>query len=479
MRWKLPVFVALVTVSAVCATGAVGAERIVYPQAVVGPFESETYEIELFLGNKNEDEAWNGVIHLLRSDDLTGFSSINVVDENGAETVVSSGQIDVSIPKSSSRFYRMSSSTFQAGVLVIEALSSALDDLVPSFYYKLLGQGGTVIDIIGIEGVREPATGFRVMITNTDTSNVGIALVAEKALQQGAGLAVLDEVPVTFTAIFIDGSEASGILILGGSNSGQRALFPFQVIQGLQTGLRVAQLTLRSPEKLYVVTLGFVAPPESQNPQFSANPARIDIDIPVTNLSVDTQKRQAVIDFYNAIYMASEAVASGFTGDVSACVPGTTSAAFKLAILRRINFFRAMAGLLANIVLDDVFNQKCHAAALIMAAQRSLSHMPPTSWACYTADGAEAAEKSNLHLAINIPPGADMIDGYIRDTGVFNAGVGHRRWILFGRQTTMGTGTASDPTTTANCLWVIGPTSGGPDRNHSWPPAGFVPYQIV
>ena len=155
MKWKLPVFVVLVTVSAVCATSAVGAERIVYPQAVVGPFESETYEIELSLGNRNEDEAWNGVIHLLRSDDLTGFSSINVVDENGDETVVSSGRIDVSIPKSSSRFYRMSSTTFQAGVLVIEAMSSALADIVPSFYYKLLGQGGTVIDIIGIDGVRE------------------------------------------------------------------------------------------------------------------------------------------------------------------------------------------------------------------------------------------------------------------------------------------------------------------------------------
>ena len=77
----------------------------------------------------------------------------------------------------------------------------------------------------------------------------------------------------------------------------------------------------------------------------------------------------------------------------------------------RINYFRAMAGLPGDVVFDTTWNAQCQEAALMMIAEGNLSHSPPTGWACYSADGATAAGKSNLALG-NHGPGA--IDAYIR-----------------------------------------------------------------
>jgi hypothetical protein len=457
---------------------AFAAERIVYPQAVVGPLGNQTFEIELFLGNRNDEDEWTGIIRLLQNSDLGGFGPVTFIDENGSEATVSNGERSISIPARGSRYFRIRSEILQIGVLAIETEESALDDLVSSFYYKLLDQTGVVLDVIGIEGLREAATGFRVMMTATGTSNVGIAMVAENALEQEVSEPV-QEVPVTLIALLVDGTEATGTVTLGGENPGQRALFPFQVISGLPQGVRVAQLKVRSNEKLYVTTLALVAPPESIADQYGAAPALIDVDSPVTNLSVDTLDRQAVVDFFQTIYRASDGVEGGFTGDIGACDAGNTSAAFKNAILRRINYFRAMAGVSANVVLDDQLNLKSRKAALIMIAQGQLSHFPPSTWPCYTEEGREGAEKSNLHLAFGKPLGADIIDRYIMDSGDSNYAVGHRRWILYTRQRTMGTGSAEDSSSRSNALYVLGQRGSVLARNHSWPPSGYVPYQVV
>ena len=478
MKLRVPFFLSVIVVFtlSVAAVSAVS-ERVVYPQAVVGPAGAESFDIEVFLGNRNDDEAWTGVIRLLRSEDLTGFAPVTFIDEDGNQTTVSNGEHSVSIPAGRSRYFRVKSSTFQVGVMVIEAQNSAIDDLVPSFFYKLLDQGGTVIDVIGIEAVREAATGFRVMITDTGTSSVGVAMVSQNGVEQGSSPSAVEKVDVTFTAMFVDGSVMSGTVSLGGSEPGHKALFPFQVIQNFPSGVQVAQLKIRSSEKIYVTTLALVIPAESEDFQFGAAPALVDIDVPATGLSVDTQNRQAVVDFFQVVHRASDNVDARFSGDVGTCDPGNTSAVFKQAILRRINWYRAMAGLPGDVTLDDVLNQKCQAAALIMAAQESLSHTPPSSWACYSADGAEAAGKANLHLATTTL-GADIVDGYIQDAGVFNASVGHRRWILYTRQRVIGSGSVQG-TFRANAIWVIGQFGNGPNLNHSWPPAGYVPYQVV
>jgi hypothetical protein len=453
-------------------------ERAVYPQAVIGPAGDDSFDIELFLGNRNNDEPWSGVIRLLKSDDLTGFASVTFIDEDGKQTTVNNGQRSVTIPAGRSLYYRMKSSTFQVGVMVIESETSSIDDLVPSFFYKLINKAGQVIDIVGITAVHESSTGFRVMMTDTGTSNVGVAMVSSDGISDGSGPTALDEIEVTFTAFLSDGSEVSGTVKLGGSEAGHKALFPFQVIPNLPTGITIAQLKIRSTANIYVTTLAIVTPGESQDIQFAAVPALIDIDVPASGLSVDTQDRADVVRFWSVVYRASENVEMNFTGNVSTCDPGTTSPLFKLAVLRRINWFRAMAGLPGDIVLDDELNQKCQAAALIMAAQGALSHFPPSNWSCYTPAGDEAAGAANLHLTTSPNLSASLVDGYIEDPGQFNDVVGHRRWLLFTRQRVMGTGSVSG-TNSANAIWVIGQFGTGPSRNHSWPPAGYVPYQVV
>ncbi len=198
--------------------------------------------------------------------------------------------------------------------------------------------------------------------------------------------------------------------------------------------------------------------------------------------TLNMQDRASVQAFYAAEYSPA-APDYGWTGDVATCNAGDTSAAFKAAMLRRVNFYRAMAGIPANVTFTDAFNRKAQQAALMMAAEGSLSHFPPETWACYTAEGREAAENSNLHMAIP-SSGVRAIDSYIKDSGAGNDAVGHRRWILFPQTLTMGTGDVPSTARSwgANALWVFGETSRirtARDEFVAWPPPGFVPYQIV
>lgn len=202
-------------------------------------------------------------------------------------------------------------------------------------------------------------------------------------------------------------------------------------------------------------------------------------------LSVNILDREQVRAFYNAVYAASTNANSMMAGtaSIATCEPGTTSAAFKELVRLRVNFYRAMAGVPANIVFDDVFNAKCQRMALMMAANNQVNHFPPATWTCYTAEGAEAAGKANLTLGNTGPVG---IDAYITDRQANNAAVGHRRWILFPQTTTMGTGDVDFAAggNQANALWVLDGRHNNPrpaTRNGfvAWPPAGYMPSPIM
>jgi Ca2+-binding RTX toxin-like protein len=196
--------------------------------------------------------------------------------------------------------------------------------------------------------------------------------------------------------------------------------------------------------------------------------------------AVDTSDRDAVIAFFDAHYRGSAGVAIGWTGNIAGCVPGTTTAAYRNATLLRVNYFRAMAGLPAGIMLDSTRNTKNQANALMISAEGMLSHFPDSSWECYTAAGAEAAGNSNIAIGA---AGVDAIDLFMDDHGANNVSVGHRRWILFPPQQTMGTGSvpATSGHSAANSLWVIGNFGTRPAEPEyvAWPPAGFVPYQAL
>lgn len=167
-----------------------------------------------------------------------------------------------------------------------------------------------------------------------------------------------------------------------------------------------------------------------------------------------------------------------WTGAVSSCAAGDTTEAFKRAVLKRLNYYRAMAGLPGNLSLDLAFSAKAQQAALMMDANDSLSHTPPTNWACYSADGAEAAGRSSLAYSSFPGRSVNLLDGYMQDRGANNAAVGHRRWILYSRLATVGTGDAPQ----ANALWIVGAGTTGPSASVAavaWPAPGFVPRALA
>jgi hypothetical protein len=51
------------------------------------------------------------------------------------------------------------------------------------------------------------------------------------------------------------------------------------------------------------------------------------------------------------------------------------------------------------VAISDEYNQKAQKAAL-MSVNGQLSHSPPSTWTCYTSDGAQASGSTDLHLGV-------------------------------------------------------------------------------
>ena len=199
---------------------------------------------------------------------------------------------------------------------------------------------------------------------------------------------------------------------------------------------------------------------------------------------VDILDKDAVEQLYVTEYMTSEGVSSGWTGNHANCNPGTTSDAFREAVLRRINYFRSMSGIPPVTAFKDEYNQRAQSAALMMSTNKQLDHTPPETWLCYSADGYEGASSSNLYLGVY---GPSAISGYVYDPGSGNYPVGHRRWILYPQTQYMGTGDvpSQDGYPASNALWVFDRDNMWGERPTTreafvaWPPAGYVPRQVV
>ncbi len=196
---------------------------------------------------------------------------------------------------------------------------------------------------------------------------------------------------------------------------------------------------------------------------------------------LQTNNRAESKAYYLSEYLPSNGVPLGWTGNYSSCSPGTTSAEFQDAVLRRINYFREMAGVPPLEGLNETYSQKAQAAALMMSVNKRLSHSPDSSWLCYSTDGREAAGSSNLQYGANGPQG---ISNYMADWGSNNSAAGHRRWILFPPTQYMGTGDvpAGGGNYAANALWVFDRFSPRPetrDPHVDWPPPGYVPYFLA
>lgn len=201
-------------------------------------------------------------------------------------------------------------------------------------------------------------------------------------------------------------------------------------------------------------------------------------------LWINTQDREVVKQFYLTEYLASEGVSSDWSGSHAGCNPGTTAAAFREAIVRRINYFRAMGGIPPISGFKAEYTQKAQAAALMMSVNKALDHTPPATWTCYTQDGYQGASSSNLFLGVY---GPSAITGYIHDFGAGNTFVGHRRWILYPQTQSMGSGDIPPVNgyPASNALWVFDTENMWGARPQTrepyvaWPPPGYVPRQFL
>ena len=208
---------------------------------------------------------------------------------------------------------------------------------------------------------------------------------------------------------------------------------------------------------------------------------------PGTNSTwLDTSSRAAIVSSYFTNFVPSTSVATGWVGNVTTGDAGSTTQAYKDAVLLRINWFRQLAGVPTPIAFLASYNTSDQQAALMMSANGQLNHAPPSNWTFFSNSGADAAAQSNLCLNVPYLNDPGCIAQYMQDAGATNPEVGHRRWLLYPQTQTMGTGDVQPPypQAFANALWVFDShfrdaRPATRDAFVAWPPRGFVPYQVV
>lgn len=239
--------------------------------------------------------------------------------------------------------------------------------------------------------------------------------------------------------------------------------------------------------------------------------------MPSRGFTVDTQNRSDVVAFWHAIYQASEGYEDriNWTGNYSSNA-GTTSITFVRDVERRINFYRAMVGVSADIEINtnDTVNifasdvspnipssttkktEASQAAAYMVArarmANQAINHNPPPSTPAWSPTAWNGAARGNFTYGY-FGPGA--MDAYMREfeesnaaTTFWNAVVGHRRWMLYSRATNFATGDIPGefiyPNTirySANSLYVVPKNSelASPAQQFiAYPPAGYFPARL-
>lgn len=206
---------------------------------------------------------------------------------------------------------------------------------------------------------------------------------------------------------------------------------------------------------------------------------------------LDTENRSVVAAAAANILRPAELVSVDWTGNMAEGKAGAVGSAYQRLVLERINWARRMAGVPGQIAFDDVYNRAAQQAAILMAANGQLSHNPPSNWKLYSPLAAEAAENSNLCLAV---PAWDhgCVFNYLEDHGRANSAVPHRRWLLFPATRKMGSGDVESGAywKSANALWVVDSSardvaSGAAeppatrDGFVAWPSKGYFPNELV
>lgn len=122
-------------------------------------------------------------------------------------------------------------------------------------------------------------------------------------------------------------------------------------------------------------------------------------------------------------------VSPTLTDLINTSAVGELSDTTNQAALARLNQYRYIAGLDADVTADAVYGQKAQAAAFINALNGGLSHAPaqPAGMSSTLYNLCKAgAGSTNLGAGYGSLPSA--VDGWMSDGGVDS--LGHRRWIL-------------------------------------------------
>ena len=198
-----------------------------------------------------------------------------------------------------------------------------------------------------------------------------------------------------------------------------------------------------------------------------------------SGVGLDTWDRQAVLASFESEFGRDEPDA-GFSGDVAACVPGTTNSEYRDSVLDRVNWYRAAAGL-RDVSADAALASTAQHAALVNLANGNFTIEPGV--ACFTADAEQAVRGGLGWLGRS---GISAIDGMVRIDGNHNL----RRNLLTPHLRQIGVGHASDPdyqyrrsfrlSTDYGDAWKAARPQVREVRGFvAWPPAGFVADDLV
>ena len=72
--------------------------------------------------------------------------------------------------------------------------------------------------------------------------------------------------------------------------------------------------------------------------------------LPAFSLTVDPKDIEASRALFYSHYKGSEGITMNWTGDHASCNAGTTSQAYKDAVLMELKYFRAMAGVPTDVI---------------------------------------------------------------------------------------------------------------------------------
>lgn len=234
---------------------------------------------------------------------------------------------------------------------------------------------------------------------------------------------------------------------------------------------------------------------------------------PATGFGVDRFSRSDVVRFWHQVYLPSEENYEADYGprtDLNGTEVPQTSQIFRDHVQRRVNFYRALTGLPADIDFtdrpvvrreDDGFSPqpgvtRSEAAsdmAFWMARHRVVTHQPSGgSFFAVSEAGKNAAANGNLALG-SFGPGA--IDDYMLEPGIptdplFNQAVGHRRSLLYTRAKEMATGdvyalpvpssNGLQEIRRTNTLYILGEYKREPTAQLVvWPNDGFFPAPLM